>query len=160
MHAYIHAYIHACIHTYIHTYIHTFDSSSSMPRPCRVCVCVCSLICVYIFIYIHTYVCVCVCVCVCIYSLIYTQYTCIPAYRRGKLLRACVCGGAGDHSCHVGGECGAESNSGAQFTCFTSTKVQILTRCGGLHLVSICTFVCVLTHRLSLESSVCGTRQT
>ena len=80
--------------------------------------------------------CVCVCVCVytyvCIYVCMYTRmYVCIYIHTQaGKEgLAAAVAELFGSDASWEA----AVNTLGAQFTCFTSTKVQILTQKGGGH---------------------------
>ncbi len=109
---------------------------------CVVCVCVC--LCMYIYcVCVCVCLCVCVCVCVCehdsiprvrmraysctlyIYVYIYMyMYVCMYVYILCVCVRACVC----VRVCEYDSTPRVRMRAGTQFTCFTCTKVQILTK--------------------------------
>ncbi len=117
------AYI--CIYMYICLYIYIYINIT-------ICITIYLSIYLSIYLYMYIYLCVCVCVCVCVYMYIYVYiYIHIHIYMYIFIHIHIMQSGAEryegaweyDRPCLP-----AEWPSGTQFTCFTSTKVQILTQ--------------------------------
>ena len=97
-----------------------------------VCVCVSVSVCVSVCVSVFVSVAVCVCVCVCVY--VFTNVR----HPRGaqtvdnfKQKAQCISDQFGTYTIHgdkkVNGELTLGEDIGTHFTCFTSTKVQVLT---------------------------------